>query len=377
MAGIYIHIPFCKQACTYCNFHFSTSLKQKNDLVAALLREINLTPHFNDQPPIETIYFGGGSPSILHPDELLRIMEALHNKFAVMAEAEITLEANPDDIDTFSLTSWKQAGINRLSIGIQSFQERDLQWMHRAHSAHQAADSIVLAQAAGFHNISADLIYGVPGLSDSKWQENVQKLISLAVPHISCYALTVEPSTALHHQINKKQRADVDPEHQAAQFLMLMDWLTQNGYEHYEISNFSLPGKRSKHNSAYWKNSPYYGLGPSAHSFDGKDIRYWNIANNSLYIQSLQKDIIPVEKEALTTIQKVNEYIMTSLRTAEGISLQYLSTRFNPSIASNILQAANAYPPDKLIVQDEFLRLTREGKLFADGIAAGLFQDEH
>lgn len=376
MAGIYIHIPFCKHACTYCNFHFSTSLKQKNDLLTALLKEIELTPFFNDLPPIETVYFGGGTPSILEQSELQAIMEALHQKFPIVPDAEITLEANPDDIQTHSLTAWKKAGINRLSIGIQSFHERDLQWMQRAHNALQAAESIIAAQSAGFNNISADLIYGVPGLSDAEWQENVEKLISLQVPHISCYALTVEPSTALHYQIRTKQRQDVDPEHQANQFLMLIEWLTRNGYEHYEISNFSLPGKLSKHNSSYWKGKSYYGLGPSAHSFDGVNTRYWNIANNSLYIQALQKNTIPSEKEVLTNVQKINEYIMTALRTSEGISLDYLTTQFGHTINRRILKLAAPYSGSKLVAERNFLKLTKEGRLFADGIAASLFQDE-
>ncbi len=376
MAGIYIHIPFCKHACTYCNFHFSTSLKQKNDLLTALLKEIELTPFFNDLPPIETVYFGGGTPSILEQSELQAIMEALHQKFPIVPDAEITLEANPDDIQPHSLTAWKKAGINRLSIGIQSFHERDLQWMQRAHNALQAAESIIAAQSAGFNNISADLIYGVPGLSDAEWQENVEKLISLQVPHISCYALTVEPSTALHYQIRTKQRQDVDPEHQANQFLMLIEWLTRNGYEHYEISNFSLPGKQSKHNSSYWKGKSYYGLGPSAHSFDGVNTRYWNIANNSLYIQALQKNTIPSEKEVLTNVQKINEYIMTALRTSEGISLDYLTTQFGHTINRRILKLAAPYSGSKLVAERNFLKLTKEGKLFADGIAASLFQDE-
>lgn len=376
MAGIYIHIPFCKQACTYCNFHFSTSLKQKNDLIAALLKEISLTSLFNGNPVIETIYFGGGTPSILDEKELQSIMTALYAKFTVAEGAEITLEANPDDIDAAQLIRWKQAGINRLSIGIQSFYERDLQWMRRAHNATQAADSIALAQAAGFHNISADLIYGIPGLTDEEWHKNVHQLVALKVPHISCYALTVEPSTLLHHEVQKQKQVDIDPDQQARQFLLLISWLTQQGYEHYEISNFALPGKRSRHNSSYWQGKPYYGLGPSAHSFDGTDTRYWNIANNSRYIRSLQQDIVPTEKEVLTATQQLNEYIMTALRTTEGISLETVAMRFGSGAGRSLLHIAGTYPPSKLVVQDNFLRLTDEGKLFADGIAAAMFRDK-
>ncbi len=377
MAGIYIHIPFCKQACTYCNFHFSTSLKQKNDLIAALLKEVCLVPLFNGNPTIETIYFGGGTPSILQPNELQDIITAIYRKFPVADHAEITLEANPDDISIQQLAHWKQIGINRLSIGIQSFYERDLVWMNRAHNAQQAAQSIQLSREAGIHNISADLIYGIPGLSDGEWHANVEKLIALKVPHISCYALTVEPSTALHYQIRKQQRADMDQEQQAKQFLLLMDWLTHNGYEHYEISNFSLPGHRSRHNSSYWLGKPYYGFGPAAHSFDGVHTRSWNVANNSRYIKALAADTIPREKEILTETQQLNEYIMTALRTTEGVDLGHVEHQFGNSYKENVLRSATTYLPARLLLQDNFLKLTREGKLFADGIAAGLFQDEN
>ncbi|MBX3242719.1 MAG: radical SAM family heme chaperone HemW [Chitinophagaceae bacterium] len=375
MAGIYIHIPFCKQACVYCNFHFSTSLKQKNDLISALLKEIELTSLFEENPPVETIYLGGGTPSILDENELTAIFNALFKKFHIKDAVEVTLEANPDDIHLPQLLTWKKAGINRLSIGIQSFYERDLQWMKRAHNAQQAGESLVLAHQAGFENISVDLIYGIPGLTDQEWQENVFKLVAMGVPHISSYALTVEPSTALHHLVNKKKQPDVDTEQQSRQFLQLIQWLTGNGYEHYEISNFSLPGKRSRHNSSYWQGKPYYGLGPSAHSFDGINIRYWNIANNSVYIRSLHKNMIPFEKEILTPTQRVNEYIMTALRTSEGINLQLVEEKFGTELKNKITWQAARFDATKLILQNDFLKLTDEGKLFADGIAADMFQD--
>lgn len=375
MAGIYIHIPFCRQACLYCNFHFSTSLTLRNDLINALLKEIALSTAYNDKS-IETIYFGGGTPSLLQSESLNTILNALHQKFHIAPDAEITLEANPDDISEQLLVSWKSMGINRLSIGVQSFFDEDLKWMNRAHTAEQSVNSIALAQHAGFENLTIDLIYGSPGLSDEKWQYNIEQAINFNIPHLSCYALTVEPKTALHSLIAKNKMQDTDPEQQARQFIQLMNRLQEAGYEHYEISNFSLPGKRSRHNTAYWQDKPYYGFGPSAHSFNGKDTRSWNIANNSLYIQSLRQNIIPLQKEKLTTVQKLNEYIMTSLRTIEGIDLNHVRNRFGVAFAQRLLAASQAYS-EKLVIQNNCLKLTNAGKLFADGIAADLFEDEH
>ena len=374
MAGIYIHIPFCRQACLYCNFHFSTSLRHKNDLINALLKEIGLCTVYNDKN-VETIYFGGGTPSLLQAEALNSILDALHQKFNISADAEISLEANPDDISGQLLASWKNMGINRLSIGVQSFFEEDLEWMNRAHTAEQSFNSIIMAQHAGFDNLTIDLIYGSPGLSDEKWQQNVKKAIDFNIPHLSCYALTVEPKTALHSLIAKNKMRDTDPEQQARQFMQLISWLENAGYEHYEISNFSIHGKRSRHNAAYWQGKPYYGFGPSAHSFNGTDTRSWNIANNALYIQSLLQNIIPAETERLTTVQKFNEYIMTSLRTIEGIDLNHIQNRFGAAFTERLLAAAQPYN-EKLTIQNNCLKLTNEGKLFADGIAAGLFEDE-
>lgn len=375
MAGIYIHIPFCRQACLYCNFHFSTLLTLRNDLINALLKEIALSTVYHDKS-IETIYFGGGTPSLLHAESLNTILNALHQKFHIARDAEITLEANPDDISEQLLAFWKSMGINRLSIGVQSFFEEDLKWMNRAHTAEQSVNSIVLAQQAGFENLTIDLIYGSPGLSDEKWQYNIEKAINFNIPHLSCYALTVEPKTALHSLIAKNKMRDTDPEQQARQFIQLMNRLQEAGYEHYEISNFSLPGKRSRHNTAYWQDKPYYGFGPSAHSFNGKDTRSWNVANNSLYIQSLRQNVIPLQKEKLTTVQRLNEYIMTSLRTMEGIDLNHVENRFGVAYAQRLLAASRAHS-EKMVIQNNCLRLTNAGKLFADGIAADLFEDEH
>ncbi|MBN8785922.1 MAG: radical SAM family heme chaperone HemW [Terrimonas sp.] len=375
MAGIYIHIPFCKQACLYCNFHFSTTLKQKNDLIDALLKEIAMTASFAAGETIETIYFGGGTPSLLSSDELRSIFSLLHSKFIIADNAEITLEANPDDITPQNLARWKQTGINRLSIGIQSFFEEDLKWMNRAHNAEQALQCIAEAQQAGFNNLSVDLIYGTPTLTDENWKYNVDRVLQLQVPHISCYALTVEPKTALQQFISKHKMQDVDPDQQARQFLQLIYWLNNAGYEHYEISNFSLPGRRSRHNTAYWQGKTYYGFGPSAHSFNGINTRSWNIANNALYIKSINQDILPVEQETLTETQQLNEYIMTSLRTMEGIDLIKIKNGFGAHHYTNILKTAASFTGGNIILDDEHIILTNEGKLFADGLAAKLFAD--
>jgi oxygen-independent coproporphyrinogen-3 oxidase len=379
MAGIYIHIPFCRQACHYCNFHFSTSLGQKEKMVEAIVREITSSPSLVDtgskieKEIISTLYFGGGTPSILTADDLELIFEALHTRFVFAPGIEITLEANPDDITDQKLQQWRKVGINRLSVGIQSFSEAELVWMNRAHTAADSLACIDKIRKAGFTNFSVDLIYGSPLLSDDEWKKNVGIIIEKDIPHISCYALTVEPKTALDKMIALHKKEPVDPEKQARQFLLLMDWLEKAGYEHYEISNFAKPGFRSKHNSSYWSGEPYYAFGPAAHAFDGKK-RKWNIANNALYIQSLQQNIIPFEEEILTEIQQLNEYIMTSLRTMEGLDLEYVTATFGVEKSNAIKVAGNKYiSTGRLKEIDNKLVLTKEGKLFADGIAADLF----
>jgi oxygen-independent coproporphyrinogen-3 oxidase len=370
MAGIYLHIPFCRQACHYCNFHFSTSLTRKNDFISALLKEIELRKDYLGGEPVGTIYFGGGTPSLLEPVELVAILEGLRREFEIELGAEITLEANPDDINIGRLRAWREMGVNRLSIGVQSFFGEDLRWMNRAHDERQALACIGLAQEEGFTNISIDLIYGGPTLPDDRWRENVDRAIGLGVPHLSCYALTVEPRTALDSLIRRHQRTDVSPEDQARQFLLLMDWIAAAGYEHYEISNFSLPGHRSRHNSAYWNGRKYLGLGPSAHSFDGVS-RQWNVANN---VQYIGEPGLVLEKEVLTAEQQLNEYIMISLRTGEGIDLRVMAERFGTKQVEELSKRAEKYIGGaKLRLVGESLQLTREGKLLADGIAAGLF----
>ena len=381
MAGIYIHIPFCKKACHYCNFHFSTSLNLKSDLVAAILREIEIvsSPGDNgssylDDEIIETIYFGGGTPSLLDKNELENIFFKLRNSFKIDTDAEITFEANPDDITIKKLKEWKDVGINRLSIGVQSFVDEHLLWMNRAHSATQSFSAIESAKLEGFNNISIDLIYGVPGMSDSQWRSNLEHAKALDVPHLSSYALTVEPSTALYKMIQQKKAADVDDNLQEIQFSILSDWAERTGYEQYEISNLAKPGMRSRHNSSYWQGKKYLGLGPSAHSFDGQS-RQWNIANNSFYIKSIQDNKLPVEMETLTSVQQFNEYVMTSLRTVEGINLSHVEVRFGQDMIKHLHKSAGIYfSSGKIKHSDDVIQLTREGKFFADGIAAALFK---
>jgi len=367
MAGIYIHIPFCRQACNYCNFHFATSLRYKNELVSALLKEIELRKDYLQSEPVETIYLGGGTPSLLSIEDCQLLIDTCKSSFVIKEDAEITIETNPDDITVDKLSGWKAIGINRLSIGIQSFFDEDLKWMNRAHNASQAIGSLQSA-IKQFSNITIDLIYGHPLLTDEKWKQNVDKVIDLNIPHISCYALTVEPKTPLDKLVRENKKENVDAEKQAHQFLLLMDWLDKAGYEHYEISNFGKPGMRSRHNSSYWSGKKYLGIGPSAHSFDGST-RQWNIANNQTYIDSINKELIPAEKEILTGIQKTNEYIMTSLRTIEGLDLKKVNSQ--ESIVRS--RAQKFIGAGKLVDENGFLKLTKEGKLFADGIAAALF----
>lgn len=368
MAGIYIHIPFCRQACHYCNFHFTTSLHFKTELINSIIKETKLQKGYLGNELVETIYFGGGTPSLCSTEEIESIITQIRNIFSVTDEAEITLEANPDDISEEKLLGWKSIGINRLSIGIQSFFEEDLRWMNRAHNSKQAIDSLRMARAH-FDNITIDLIYGTPQLTNEKWKKNAETVIQLDIPHISCYALTVEPKTPLQKLIQQHKSADVDPDKQSEQFLLLMQWMKDGGYDHYEISNFAKPGQRSRHNSSYWQGKKYLGLGPSAHSFDGSS-RQWNISNNQQYIQAIRNDQLSVEKEVLTKTQQMNEYIMTALRTMEGLNLDRFSESEKLLLHSKSYNYINS---GLMISNNENLALTREGKLLADGIAANLF----
>ncbi|HEY1113229.1 MAG TPA: radical SAM family heme chaperone HemW [Chitinophagaceae bacterium] len=373
MAGIYLHIPFCKQACSYCNFHFTTSLRYKDDLVKALCKELELQQDYLQGETLQTIYFGGGTPSLLSLDDCRQVLDTIRSLYPVNREAEITLEGNPDDVTMEKLAGWKEAGINRLSVGVQSFFEEELRWMNRAHNAGQAHQCIENIRKAGFTNYTIDLIYGSPLLSDEQWEQNVQTAIGYGVPHLSCYALTVEERTPLFKQITQQVKEDVDNDKQARQFLLLMQWLRAADYEHYEVSNFARPGFRSRHNSSYWRGEKYLGIGPSAHSYDGR-ARTWNIANNNAYIQAINNGKVPGETEALTDVQRLNEYLMISLRTMEGVDLAQVESGWGKDTAVRLEQQLGRYITHSLVIRNgSCFSLTDEGMLRADGIASDLF----
>jgi oxygen-independent coproporphyrinogen-3 oxidase len=372
MAGIYLHIPFCKQACHYCDFHFSTSLTYKDELVQALVREIQLQKDYLQGEIIETIYFGGGTPSLLNTDEVNLLLDTITLHHTVAANAEITLEANPDDLDKAKLQALRQTPVNRFSIGIQSFFDDDLQWMNRVHHSAEAEASVKRAQDAGFENITVDLIYGYPLLNGQKWKYNLNKVFELDVPHVSAYSMTVEPKTALASFISRKLQPPMNEQQSAAQFTSLTEAMSLQGFEHYEISNFCKPGHYSRHNSNYWKGVKYLGIGPSAHSYNN-DTRQWNITNNSKYIQSIQNNVIPAETETLTEADRLNEYIMTSLRTMWGLDLGRLNA-IAPASANELSAAAQTYFERGWVIQKEnIIYLTPAGKLYADAIASELF----
>jgi oxygen-independent coproporphyrinogen-3 oxidase len=378
MSGIYIHIPFCKKACTYCDFHFSTSLKYVDEMTDAICKEIILKKsRITDQ--VGSIYFGGGTPSVLPSKNFERIFNTLTQHFSISSDAEITIEANPDDLNAQKIAELRTLPVNRFSIGIQSFFEEDLVWMNRAHNAGEAEDCIKRSQDAGFENLSIDLIYGYPLLTDSKWLSNISKAIEFQTPHISAYSLTVEPKTALAAAIKRGQQPPVNDEQSAAQFITLIDKLKACGFEQYEISNFSQPGKYAVHNTNYWRGIPYLGIGPSAHGFDGQT-RYLNIANNAHYLQHLQKGELAETIEELDQYDRFNEYIMTSLRTMWGTDLNKITLDFGKQFLNDTLKAIKPFIERQwLINQDDHLVLTQEGKLFADYIASELFliQDDH
>ncbi len=378
MSGIYIHIPFCKQACHYCNFHFSTSLENKEQFLRSLLHEIELQQNYltlpdGRKPEVKSIYFGGGTPSILTQGEILLIVETVNKYHHINAAAEITLEANPDDLSKTKLRALKDTPVNRLSIGIQSFVEEDLRFMNRAHSAAEGFRSIEEAKDAGFTNMTIDLIYGTPTLSLLNWEKNLEKAFSLNVPHLSCYCLTVEDKTALASFVKNKKVDDVDEEKAIIQFQTLLKKIAENGYEQYEISNFCKDGMYSQHNSNYWLKENYLGLGPSAHSYNGTS-RQWNIANNARYIESLKKNKVPFEKEELTMQQRFNEYILTSLRTKWGTDLNKIKGEFGESFYQSVIKEIQQYIRQGNIIQkDQQIYLTDQGKLLADKITSELF----
>jgi oxygen-independent coproporphyrinogen-3 oxidase len=378
MAGIYLHIPFCKQKCTYCNFHFSTSLRGKDELLQAMLRELEMQKDYLRGQAVETIYFGGGTPSLLGADEIMRLIDAIYTLYPVQDLKECTLEANPDDLTPAYLKALRHTPIDRFSIGVQSFKESDLLFMNRAHNTQQADYAIKAAQDAGFSKLTIDLIYGTPGLSDQEWTHNLRQVAELQIPHFSAYALTVEEGTLLYHDILKKKTRPLDNEQAASQFELLMEQSALMGYDHYEISNLALPGQYAIHNTNYWHGQAYLGIGPSAHSFDGGNRRRWNVANNALYTQNiLTQHLIPYEEEILTPVQHLNEYIMTSLRTMWGCDLDKVSKEWGTDYAAAIERSAGFFIEDgKAEPLNGKLILTPKGKLLADGIAAALFIDQ-
>lgn len=372
-AGIYIHIPFCKQACSYCDFHFSTSLATAQGVTEAIVREIALQPHFGEALPIQSIYFGGGTPSILPQKALAGIVQALENRFDLSALREFTLEANPDDITELNLQAWKQLGINRFSIGVQSFREADLQYMNRSHTAAEASDCIMRAQDAGFSNLSIDLIYGTPGLGSEYWLRNLERAAELQVPHLSTYALTVEENTPLWFHIRKGKQAGPEEQAYDAQFALLQHFLAANNYEHYEISNSARKGYRALHNSAYWYGLPYYGFGPSAHGFDGRSVRYSNLAHNVKYARFDTLDQIRTD-ETLQPAEQMNEYILTRLRLLEGLDYTGFGNRFGEKYSTELQNRATALPAEWFIQDNKNnIRLAAAFRLLADGISARLF----
>lgn len=374
MAGIYLHIPFCKQKCSYCNFHFSTSLKMKEDVLKAMHLELEMQKSFLNGEPLETIYFGGGTPSLLNADEINRLFETIQKNYPVTTLKEFTLEANPDDLTRSYLQDLKNTPVNRFSIGVQSFHNRDLEYMNRAHNGQQADYAVKAAQDAGFSNLTIDLIYGSPGLSDADWKYNLLQIRNLQLPHFSAYGLTVEEGTVLHHRILKKQSAAIDAEQSARQFEILTEQAAVMGYEHYEISNLALPGHYAVHNTNYWKGIPYLGIGPSAHSFNGKS-RRWNIANNALYLKSLLRERrLPYEEEVLTEKQRLNEYIMTSLRTMWGCDLGKIEKESGREYSEQVERSSSVFQERQWVRKtNNTLILTPSGKLFADRIAGEMF----
>ena len=372
MSGIYIHIPFCKQACHYCDFHFSTSMKKKDEMVLALAKEISMRKEEFKNDIVETIYFGGGTPSILTIEDLRLLIDEVFKNYNVIENPEITVEANPDDLDNETIRQLANSSINRLSIGIQSFFEDDLKMMNRAHNAEEAKKCLEEA-TKHFDNISLDLIYGIPGMSNEKWIQNIETALSFGIPHISSYALTVEPKTALHSFIQKGIIAQPEDEVAQEHFEILVEKLEEAGFIHYELSNFGKENYFSKNNSSYWLGKKYIGIGPSAHSYDGEK-RGWNVSNNTLYIKSIQEGKLPLETETLSKTDRYNEYVMTGLRTIWGISLDRIQNEFGPTYLDYLNQQAAKYIEDHLLFVDEnILRTTRKGKFLSDGIASDLF----
>jgi oxygen-independent coproporphyrinogen-3 oxidase len=373
MAGIYIHIPFCKQKCHYCNFFSVATTRWKRPYIEALLEEIELRKDYLEGETVNTIYFGGGTPSLLQADELIKIFDQIYRHYTVDPLVEITLEANPDDVTESNAREWKDTPVNRLSIGVQSFFDDDLLYLHRSHNAEQAFHAIEYARNAGFDNLTIDLIYGIPTLTDEKWNKNLEYYFAADIPHLSAYSLTVEQKTPLDVLIRKGKYAAVDEQQSIGHFKILLEQIRKNGFIHYEISNFAREGYYSRHNSLYWLGGHYLGLGPSAHSYNGNS-RQWNVSNISKYIQLDDFHTTVEEKEILTINQRYNEYVMTSLRTIWGCDTAHILNVFGSEFEAKFIRIAGQYlEKNHLCREGTKYFLTDEGKLFADGISAALF----
>ena len=372
MAGLYIHIPFCKKACHYCNFHFSTSDKNRQAVLKSICLELEMRAQELQSMPVASIYFGGGTPSMLNDDELGAIFQVIEANYQVLPSVEITLEANPDDLSLKKITQLAVTPINRLSIGVQSFFEADLKLMNRAHTAKEALESLKIAQTY-FDNITIDLLYGMPEMSNVRWEENLQIAFDLKLNHLSCYALTVEPKTPLAHFIKTAQHPPLNDAVAAQHFQTLVNATAKAGFTHYEVCSFGKPGYFSKHNSSYWLGKPYLGVGPSAHSFDGKK-RSWNVSNNKQYINTIAKNELPLTSELLTPENRFNEYIMTGLRTIWGVSLKRIEEEFGLGVQISLLNNAHGYLASKTLkIEDAHLKMTPKGQFLSDGIASDLF----
>ena len=372
MSGIYIHIPFCKQACYYCNFYFSTSLKKKDELLNCLVKEISLRKKELKGDLIESIYFGGGTPSLLSTEEIQVLIDAVYNNFKVVENPEITLEANPDDLSEEKIIELSQSPVNRLSIGIQSFFEYDLKLMNRAHNVHEAKKCLEIATNY-FDNISVDLIYGIPDCSNEQWLANIRTALSFGIPHISSYALTVEPETALASFVKKGIIKNVDDDNAEEQFVILTDELSKAGFIHYELSNFGKNDFFSRNNSSYWLGKSYLGIGPAAHSFNGKQ-RSWNVQNNAIYIKKITQNKLPIQRETLSVTDRYNEYVMTGLRTIWGVSLEKINKDFGENYVKYLqMQSEKFITQELLYIDNNILKTTKKGKFLSDGLASDLF----
>ncbi len=373
MAGIYIHIPFCKSKCAYCNFFSLASESKINDYVEALKKEIVLRKNYLGGETVKTIYFGGGTPSLLSVKNIEEILELLNKNYEIVSSPEITLEINPDTIDREKMSSLKKIGVNRKSVGIQSFDDEDLRYLGRRHDSRHAMQVLEDLKQTDFEKITLDLIYGMPTLTEEKWNKNLDIFFSTGITHLSAYALTVEPKTILGQRIEKGELQSVSEEETIRHYNILVERTKGNGFEHYEISNFAKEGFRSQHNSIYWRDEKYLGLGPSAHSYDGKS-RQWNISNLTKYIQLVGDAELFYEKEILSTEDKFNEYVMTSLRTSWGCDIEKIERDYGKSYAHHFLKNIKKYLENgEMLKENNTYSLSEEGKLFADGIAADLF----